>query len=363
MCSNKNAGISLALLRWYQRHARPLPWRQDQDPYHIWVAEIMLQQTRVNTVIPYYQRWMKRFPTLAALARSTQDEVLRAWEGMGYYSRARNLYRAAQIIHDYHHAVIPRQVAELIKLPGIGRNTAGAIASMAYNQPVPILDGNIKRVLARLIEYDQPVNQTKAEAELWQSITSLLPSNKVGKFNQAMMELGQILCLPRSPQCQDCPLKRHCRSYQHKTQDQFPIHITRRDIPHYTVVAAAIWNNKHQVLISRRPEGKLMAGMWEFPGGKVEGQENLVHALKREIYEELNIKINVSDEFGCFKHAYTHFRVTVHAFHCQMKSGKVTPQEGQQVYWVQLSQLSTYPMGKVDRLISQEVCRRSGMSV
>lgn len=354
--------IAGKLLRWYPKHARPLPWRTDTDPYHVWVAEVMLQQTRVDTVIPYYQRWMERFPSLASLASASQQEVLKIWEGLGYYSRACNLHRAAKMVMQELQGKIPATVDELLHLPGIGRSTAGAIASISFDRDEPILDGNAKRVLARLMNYEKPVNEPASQKELWQMAIALLPKGRAGIFNQALMELGETVCLPRNPLCPQCPLKKNCASFEKGIQDQRPVRKVKPKIPHYEVAAAIIRRNG-KYLLARRPEGKLLAGMWEFPGGKLEPGETLPEGLKRELGEELNIHVDIQERIGVFPHAYTHFTVRVHAFECRILTGRLQPCEGQALAWLSPYEFEHYPMGKVDRLIARHVARRAGVSV
>ncbi len=354
--------IAGKLLRWYAKHARLLPWRKDTDPYHVWVAEAMLQQTRVETVIPYYQRWMKRFPTLASLARADQQEVLKVWEGLGYYSRASNLHRAAQLVMQAHHGDVPNTVADLLRLPGIGRSTAGAIASISFDRDEPILDGNVKRVLARLMNYEKPVNEPASQKELWQMAIVLLPKGRAGIFNQALMELGETICLPRNPLCLQCPLKNSCSSFEKGLQDQRPLRKANPKIPHYEVAAAVI-RRRDKYLLTRRPEGKLLAGMWEFPGGKLEAGETLSEGLQRELREELNIRVEVKDCIAVYPHGYTHFTVRVHAFECRIAAGRLQPREGQKLAWLSPHEFEHYPMGKVDRLIARQVACCASVSV
>ena len=350
----KQSQINKRIIQWFKRQKRLLPWRVDNDPYHVWVSEVMLQQTRVETVIPYYVNWITNFPTLSSLANSNEQKVLRVWEGLGYYSRARNIFRSAGILTVKLHGQFPQNVKDLIKLPGIGRSTAGAIASISFGKNEPILDGNVKRVIARLFNYRKAVNSSGAEKELWKIVRSIMPEKEVGAFNQGLMEIGQILCLPNNPVCKKCPLNIDCFAYMNGTQNIIPVRQKKDSIPHLVVVAAAI-QSKGKTLISQRPPKKLMAGMWEFPGGKVEIGERLEQALVREIREELNVTVQVGQNIGVYEHAYTHFSVSVHAFYCQKLSGKLKALDQQAYKWVELEEFENYPMGKVDRLIANEV--------
>ncbi len=347
--------LASPLLAWYARAARELPWRASKDPYKTWVSEIMLQQTRVDTVIPYYQRWMQKFPTLGTLANSSLQEVLSAWEGLGYYGRARNLHKAAQLVQKEYAGRLPEDVKSLRKLPGIGKYSAGAIASIAFGRDEPALDGNIRRVLARLFRMDEPLGSPAAENLLWRLAADHLPQGKAGEYNQALMDLGSQICTPHNPQCAHCPLAQLCQAYIFAVQDEFPVTIPRAPIPHLTVTAAVIWDGL-QVLIAQRPAQGLLGGLWEFPGGKLQENEDLVTCLQREIMEELAAKINVHNPIGVYQHAYTHFRVSVHAFHCTLLgSSQPRPVQVDDLRWVRTEELASFPMGKIDRLISKNI--------
>jgi A/G-specific adenine glycosylase len=314
----------------------------------------MLQQTRVETVVGFFERWMKRFPTTASLAAASEQEVLSQWEGLGYYSRARNLHRAAKIIISNHDGVVPKDIGELQRLPGIGRYTAGAIASIAYGMDAAALDGNIRRVLARLFDVETPADSVAGLKQLWKLAEENLPPGKAGDYNQAMMDLGASLCLPRNPQCQICPLRTNCKARKVGTQQVRPVLKQKPAIPHFVVTAAVIIR-RGKVLLAQRPADKLLGGMWEFPGGKVEKGETLEACLRREILEELGTTIRVGKSLGVYKHAYTHFRITVHAFCCELAGTEPRPLEVASIAWVHLNKLVNYPMGKVDRLIARRI--------
>jgi A/G-specific adenine glycosylase len=343
--------IAPSLLAWYTQNARCLPWRGSPDAYAIWVSEVMLQQTRVETVIPYYEHWMKRFPTLAALGSADQQDVLAAWEGLGYYSRARNLHRSAQMVMQDFNGQIPSDLATLRKLPGVGRYTAGAIASIAFGQAAPTLDGNIRRVLSRVFNVSEDARSTTGERRLWQLAAEQLPLERPGDYNQAIMDLGAVVCTPHKPDCPDCPLAGECQAYALGLQEQRPVLAARPAVPHITVTAAVIQRNGH-VLISQRPQHGLLGGLWEFPGGKQQEGEDLSACLKREICEELGVRVEVCAPVGIYRHAYTHFRVTLHAFFCRLVDGEPLPIQVDDLNWVQPAELTQYPMGKIDRQIA-----------
>ncbi len=343
--------FSRLLLAWYAVNARSLPWRETADPYAVWVSEIMLQQTRVETVAPYYQRWMARFPNLQSLAQADQQEVLQLWEGLGYYSRARNLYKAARLVVERFAGKLPATREELESLPGIGRYTSGAIASIAFGADEPALDGNIRRVMARVFDIRVPARSPEGVAQLLALLREHLPVGEAGEFNQALMDLGAMICTPRDPRCQSCPLASLCLAHALGVEEERPVLPRKASAPHYTVTAAVI-RREGLVLIARRPQEGLLGGMWEFPGGKVDLGENLQDGLRREIHEELDAAIEVGAELGVFKHAYTHFKVTLHAFYCQLAAGEPQPIEASELRWVQPDELRNFPMGKIDRQIA-----------
>ena len=344
------------LLNWYDEHARRLPWRGVTDPYAVWVSEVMLQQTRVETVIPYYLRWMERFPDIPALAAAGEQEVLAAWEGLGYYARARNLWRAARRLVDGGLTGLPEEPRELEKLPGVGRYTAGAIASIAFGADAAALDGNIKRILARVYDLDLPVDRPQGVQRLWELAASVLTPGRAGDHNQALMDLGSLICLARDPKCEECPLEPICLAKANGTQNERPLRSARKAVPHIHVAAAVI-RRRGRVLIARRPSRGLLGGMWEFPGGKQQAGETLPDALVREIHEELGTAIEVGELLGTYEHAYTHFRVTLTAFHCRLTGGEPQALEASELAWVKPAALGDYPMGNIDRRISRDLVK------
>lgn len=348
------AVIAERLLDWYAREGRSLPWRGHPQPYAIWVSEIMLQQTRVETVIPFFERWMELFPTVHDLANAPQQAVLAAWEGLGYYSRARNLHKAAQMVVERFAGQLPAQREALQTLPGIGAYTAGAIASIAFGKDEAALDGNIRRVLARLFAVRIPARSPAGEKELWNLARRCLPAGRAGDFNQALMDLGTALCTPRAPRCLVCPLCDLCLARQAGLQEELPVLPARTRGPHLTVAAAVI-QRRGRVLLAQRAQNDLLGGMWEFPGGTVEEGESLPAALQREIIEELGTTIEVGAPFGAYNHAYTHFRVTLFAFLCHLTGPEPQPLEADQLRWVTPSALDDFPMGKIDRQIAERL--------
>jgi A/G-specific adenine glycosylase len=349
------------LLAWYDQNAADLPWRADQDAYRVWLSEIMLQQTQVETVKPYFARFLAAYPSVHDLAAAPLDDVLKLWEGLGYYSRARNLHRAAQTIAREHDGVFPQTVDDLLRLPGIGRYTAGAIASIAFGVAAPVLDGNVIRVFARLTDLDADVTQPAIKEQLWSQAAQWLDTARPGDYNQALMELGRVVCRPRSPACGDCPIRAHCLAYARGTQNQRPVKASKAPTPHYDVTAGLIWNDAGQILIAQRPLEGLLGGLWEFPGGKVEAGETLPQCLQRELREELAIEVEVGELFCVVHHAFTHFRITLHSFSCRHTAGEPQALGVHAWAWVTPAELARYSFGKADREVIKQLEARRGM--
>lgn len=322
----------------------------------------MSQQTRLETVVDYYVRWMEQFPTVEALAAATQRDVLKAWEGLGYYSRARNLQKAARKLVDEHNGQLPGERVQLLALPGIGEYTAGAILSMAFGQAEPLLDGNVKRVISRLFDIEQPVNEQETIKQLWSIARALVeasPPDKAGVFNEALMELGATVCTPRNPRCLLCPLTADCASLAKGTQNERPVKPARKQTPHWDVAAGIIWAgepHRSPVLIAQRPSEGLLGGLWEFPGGKLEEEDvDLAACLRREIEEELNASIEVGEKVAVVPHAYTHFRITLHAFHARYVGGEISAIGCADWCWADFDQLDQFPFPVTDRKVIEIV--------
>jgi A/G-specific adenine glycosylase len=329
----------------------------------------MLQQTRVEAVIPYFEKWMRLFPTVHVLAKASEREVLNAWEGLGYYSRARNLHQAARMVVDQYNGEIPRDLNELRKLPGIGRYTLGAIASIAFDMDVSALDGNIKRVYARIFDITEPVDSPAGEKILWGLADQYLPKGQGGDYNQALMDLGATICVPKNPRCLICPVMKLCKARQNGTQNQRPVMKPKKEVPHYIHAAGVIvrrivadpaeggGNPPHEeVLLSERPSNGLLGGMWEFPNGRVEGDpaKELANALKTGYKLQLK-KTRRKEALGVVQHGYTHFKVTVYVFSCDL----ISKPESANLKWVPRKDLDEYPMGKIDRQIAELINRTS----
>lgn len=350
-------GFAHALTRWYKTAHRQLPWRTTQDPYAIWLSEIMLQQTQVKTVLDYYRRFLEKYPTIRNLAAAPPDEVLKLWEGLGYYARCRNLQKAAQTIVEKHNGQFPQTLEEAEALPGIGRSTAGAILTFAYGQKHPLLDGNVKRVISRVYDLDQDIQLSATIKTLWQASGELLEeSGEPHLYNQAIMELGATVCLPKNPRCLLCPVKPFCDAQDRGTQHERPVKAAKKAVPHHTIAVGVIWKGD-QILIQQRPEGGLLGGLWEFPGGKQEADESLNGTVYREIQEELEIEVAVGELITSVKHAYTHFKITLHAYHCQYISGAPTPRACQNWRWVSPDDLETYAFPKANKVVLETLLK------
>jgi A/G-specific adenine glycosylase len=356
------ARLAEQLVNWHAHQRRLLPWRAapagQRPPYSVWISEVMLQQTRAETAAGYFERWMERFPTVQALAAADLQDVLKLWEGLGYYARARNLHRAARQIVEKHGGELPAERAALRALPGVGAYTAGAILSIAFNQPEPILDGNVQRVLARLCDLKQPIDEPAVQQQLWQWARMLVeaaPPAAAGDCNEGLMELGATVCTPRKPRCLLCPLADSCAAALAGRQAERPLRSPRRSSPHYDVAAGVIWAGapfQSQLLLAQRPAEGLLGGLWEFPGGKLEkGDADLAACLRREIDEELGIAIEVLGQLITLRHAYPHFRITLHTFHARHVSGQPQALGCQRWLWLGLEEVARYPLPVTDQKI------------
>ncbi len=341
------------LLDWYYRHKRNLEFRDSGDPYKIWVSEIMLQQTRVDQMLPYYRRFIEAFPTVKDLASADQQEVLRLWEGLGYYSRALNLHEAARQVVNNHNGKLPETRDELQNLKGIGPYTSAAIASIAYNQPYPVVDGNVERVISRYFGFRDDIRKQKTKKQIESAVYDLIPKENPGDFNQAVMELGATICLPKNPQCRVCPLSDDCVAGNLANTDKIPYKSPAKSRPHHEIGIGIIRDDQQQVLIAKRPENAMLGGLWEFPGGKRKDGEELESTVIRELKEELGVTVSVDQPFMKLKHAYSHFTVHLHAYLCRIKNGIPEPNSSTEIRWVTTGELSDYPFPKANRKLTE----------
>jgi len=343
--TRKDIGIiQTRLLTWYGKNQRALPWRKTSDPYSIWVSEVMLQQTQVNTVMPFYIKFLRRFPTIGQLAGATQQQVLKSWEGLGYYARARNFHRAAQIVMTQHNGIIPDIYQEFKALPGVGDYIAAAVLSIAFKAPYAVVDGNVKRVFSRLFCMDQVINHPSAKKAFSGLADSLLDRCRPDQFNQALMELGALICRPE-PQCHLCPLKSQCGAFTTKQVDAYPKKIKKNPTPTHHLVAGVVYR-QNKVLITQRKADGLLGGLWEFPGGTATGKEAHSKACLREVQRETGLVVEVGTHLARVRHAYTHFKIIMDVYCCRYVTGRIKLAQSADYRWITLDQIPNFPFHK-----------------
>lgn len=352
------AAFRTDLLDWFDAVRRDMPWRRTDDPYAIWLSEVMLQQTRVDQATPYFERFIDAFPTVEALAAAPLDDVLRLWEGLGYYSRARNLHRAAGLVCEAHGGRVPDTYDEIRALPGVGPYTAAAVLSIAYGRPHAVLDGNVARVLTRVYAIDDDVTSGGTRRRLQALADALLAPERAGDFNQAMMELGATVCTPTRPGCAACPLREVCAARAAGAQEAYPVSKKKAPVPHHDVAVGLVWDAAGRLLVQRRPADGLLGGLWEFPGGKCEPGEAPEAACARELREELGIDVTVEAPFLRLDHAYSHFKITLHAFRCRLAAGTPRSTNGEPIRWVTVDELETLAFPRANRRLIEALAER-----
>jgi A/G-specific adenine glycosylase len=352
--ASQKQSIRRHLLSWYATHARDLPWRRSRDPYLVWVSEIMLQQTTVATVRGYFQRFVKLFPNVRALATADESQVLRAWEGMGYYRRARQLHAAAKLIVAQYDGELPRGVAELMELPGIGRYTAGAIASIAFDTRAPILEANTIRLLSRLIAYRDNPLATAGRSTLWQAAEDILPQKNVAQFNQALMELGSLVCTPSEPQCDECPLTTVCEAKAKGLQLKIP-RAKRPKTYSELREAAVVVRRDGRVLMRQCGKGERWAGLWDFPRFEVEAEGPLVaqNEIVKKVESQTGVKSALSGLLKTMKHGVTRYRITLDCYEAKYIGGRLRSAGAASVRWVSVAELTDLPLSTTGRRIAE----------
>jgi len=346
---------SRALLAWFRRTGRPLPWRADRDPYRIWVAEVLLQQTRVAQATPFFERFVRAFPNVGALASASDEEVLKAWQGAGYYARARHLRAAAREVVDRFGGEVPATVADLETLPGVGPYIARAVASLAFNEPVVALEANGLRVAARWTLEREDLTAPATRRRLTAVLESEQPRTAPGAFNEALMELGETVCRPRAPQCERCPVATGCRA-RLELPDPGRIPAIRRRSPRPNVRAAiVVLEDGGRVLVQRRPPTGLLGGLWEFPGGRIEPGEAPETAARRELREETGLRAGPLEELGVVHHAYSHFSVDLHIFRGPLVG--VAPRFSGGRRWLRLSAVGRLALPKATEKVLARLTR------
>ncbi len=348
--------IRKRLLRWFKTNQRELPWRANRDPYRIWLSEIMLQQTLVATVVPYFQRFLAAFPTLADLANADEQSVLRLWEGLGYYSRARNLHRASKIIVSEHGGQFPRDVAAAAKLPGVGRYTLGAILSQAYDLPMPILEANSQRVLCRLFARPGDPRESSERKWLWDAAAALVPPRQAGDFNQALMELGALICSPREPACPACPLRNVCETRRLGKQAEIPP-AARRPATRLVAEVAVVLRKSGKLLIVQRPPAGRWANMWEFPHGELLPGEPHEQAAARLIHQLTGMVGQINCELLTIKHGVTHHQITVVCFEAKHRRGAFASEFYRRGEWIDSARLEEFPVSSPQRRLAKFLLR------
>lgn len=328
------------LIDWFEGEHRDLPWRKDRDPYKIWVSEVMLQQTRVDTVIPYFQQFMSRFPTVEALAEAGEEEVLKAWEGLGYYSRARNLHEGVREVYAKYDAKVPDNKKEISGLKGVGPYTAGAILSIAYGKAEPAVDGNVMRVLSRILLIEDDIAKVKTRKMFEAAVKELIPKDQASAFNQGLMELGAVVCTPTSPKCLLCPVKDHCRAFHEGRQGEFPKKGKKKPPKVVSMAVAVVKNEQGEVLIHRRPKEGLLAGLWEFPGFEISPDWNKKQQLLQLLEETYDVKVELNRRLRNIQHVFTHLK-----WELAIYEGTVTDsvKESDVLKFVTVQDLEKYP--------------------
>lgn len=355
---HSNSAFFEALLAWFGRTARPMPWRKSRDPYAIWISEIMLQQTQVQTVIPYFLRFLTRFPNVTSLAVAPLEEVLKLWAGLGYYRRAKQLHLAAKMIQSTHKGHFPREFSQILALPGIGRYTAGAVGSIAFGLRVPVLDGNVMRVFSRLLAFEEDIAQLAAQKKLWQMADQMLPECGVGDFNQALMELGATVCKPASPACNICPIHRWCRAYAENRVEAYPLKSARKKTTLVHQVCVVIGHG-HAKLVLKRPEGGLWSGLWEFPTFESSRRSVSSADVVRWVLENMGLKVRVLGGAARVRHQLTHRTMCYQIFNARVVGRNITtanqrpfcgPHRYESARW--LKKISDVPVGRVTEKIA-----------
>ena len=351
MSNKKKLSFSKTILGWYDKNKRTLPWREETDFYRIWLSEIMLQQTQVKRVSIFYTKWIKKFPTLESVANAKEEHLLKVWEGLGYYNRCRNFYKAAKIIINDYNGKIPNDYQTFRLLPGVGDYTASAVLSIAFGMPYPAIDGNIKRIMARMLGIKKITNFNYKRIK--KTLLNLISSSRPGDFNQALMDLGSQVCRPNQAHCYKCPLKLFCKAGNTLNPEKYPRPLSKKNIPHYDVVVGMIWK-EGRFLIQKRENQKHLSGLWELPGGKIENNERSELALIREIKEECDFEVIPKKKMESIKHKYSHFSITLTAFHCKIKNSAKVPSK-QSTRWITPGEIGDYPFPRANHKLFNQL--------
>ena len=331
------------LLNWFYQHQRRLPWRDDSRPYYVWLSEVMLQQTQVDTVVPYFERFVHAFPDIPALAAADQQAVLKLWEGLGYYARARNLHKTARMVVSQYGGELPADPEALSRLPGFGPYTTAAVASIAFGHPLPVVDGNVLRVFCRFWGIDTDTRQPRVRKELQARLAPFITVAPPSAFNQAIMEVGALVCRPRAPRCNACPLQGDCAAYHTDRTAELPMRSARRPLPHHQIEVGIVWKDR-TFLLTRRRQDQMLGGLWVFPGGELKPGETAGETLGRKIQAETGLRVRVGHPYCRVEHGYTHFRISLTAYRCEWLGGEPEALVSDEVIWVGLRDVTAYPL-------------------
>lgn len=339
---NKNNKLQQQLLCWFRSNKRELPWRKTYNPYHVWVSEIMLQQTQMERGIQYFNKWIQRFPTIDSVAEATEQEILKYWEGLGYYSRARNLHKTAGILKKQYGSTIPCDMSTLLGFPGVGPYTAAAISSIACNHDTPLVDANVARIYSRIFDIDKSVKSGKGKKAIEKISQSHVVPGQMRFYNQALMDLGGVVCVPGKPRCPVCPVSENCLALKRGTISQRPVTtMKKKNISIH--MATGILVHQGRIFIQQRQEGDIWAGLWEFPGGQVEKDEQPEQTVIREYFEETNLRVRVTGEITTVTHSYMHYRVTLYCYYCELEcERKPIITAADQYRWIEIAELRDF---------------------
>jgi A/G-specific adenine glycosylase len=351
-----HSSLRRRLLVWFERQRRDLPWRIDRDPYRIWVSEVMLQQTTVATVASRFDRFLRMFPTVAELARADEQDVLRAWEGLGYYRRARHLHQAARSLLEHGNGELPDDPKVWAKLPGVGRYILGAIMSQAFGRRFPIVEANSKRVLSRLFAWMGDPNSRETSDWLWRTAEAILPRKRIGDFNQAVMELGALICGPTAPACERCPVSSICAARKNGLQNSIPTKAAPVRVEEVREAAVVVRKGR-EVLLVRRPETGRWANMWEFPHAPMRNKEPVEDTARRLIVEALGISADLGAELLTVRHAVTRFRITMVCLEAKYRSGSYASTYYKEGRWVDPKELGVFPVSTPQRKLAHELSK------
>lgn len=341
--ANTNKKFSNDVISWYTKNRRSLPFRSTKDPYKIWLSEIMLQQTKVKTVLPYYDNWIKRFPTLESVSISNLDSLLKFWEGLGYYKRCNNFYKAVKLVVSDFNSEIPENRSQFLSLPGVGEYTASAVLSIAFNKPYPVLDGNVKRVVSRIIGIRTLSKHNLNRINKFLSF--VICKKRPGDFNQGLMEIGALICKPLNPLCDKCPINNFCYATKIDKPESYPTKNKIKAKPHYNVAIAIIWR-KNKFYIQKRNAEKMLGGLWEFPGGVVDEGKDPEVVLKQKVYEECGVYPTIFKNIGFIDHSFSHFKIRLNGYYCIENYCSLKENENRK--WILKRNIKKYPFPRAN---------------